>query len=260
MKMATLRTAAADLGLNLTSHHLEAFHRYWQELAEWNKRFNLTTVTDYEEVQIRHFLDSLLPLVALRGVEWSPSCGEGRAARPGWPLERRLLCADVGSGAGFPGVPLKILCPSWDVVLVESVGKKVQFLRHLVEVLSLRDVTVEHARAEQVGRKAHHRQQYDLVVARAVADLRVLAEYALPLLRRGGMLAVHKGSRAEKEVWAAQEAMEVLGGKVVRILAYELPSLVEPRRIVLVEKTAATPARYPRRPGIPQKRPLGSRG
>ncbi len=254
--MPTLRAAARDLGLVLTEEQVRAFHRHWQELVAWNKRFNLTTVTDYETAQVRHFLDSLLPLVALREVGWLPG-GERAARPPHWPPGRRLLCADIGSGAGFPGVPLKVVCPAWGMVLVESVGKKAQFLRHLVGVLALDDVRVEQARAEEVGRDPLHREQYDLVVARAVADLRVLAEYALPLLRRGGLLAAHKGSRAEQEVWEAEKALHILGGDVVRILSYELPGVVEPRRIVLVEKRSATPAPYPRRPGIPQKRPLG---
>ncbi len=255
-EMSALRAAARDLEINLTEDQVRAFHRHWQELMVWNKRFNLTTVTDYEAAQVRHFLDSLLPLVALREVGWLPG-GERTARPPHWPPGRRLLCADIGSGAGFPGVPLKVVCPSWGMVLVESVGKKAQFLRHLVSVLALDDVRVEHARAEEVGRDPLHREQYDLVVARAVADLPVLAEYALPLLRRGGLLAAHKGSRAEQEVWEAEKALRVLGGEVLRLLTYELPGVVEPRRIVLVEKRSATPALYPRRPGIPQKRPLG---
>lgn len=255
-EMSVLRAGARDLGLTLTEEQARLFHRHWRELVAWNRRFNLTTVTDCEAAQVRHFLDSLLPLVALREVGWSPICE--RAERPPhWPVGRRLLCADIGSGAGFPGVPLKVVCPTWGMVLVESVGKKAQFLRHLVSVLALEDVRVEHARAEELGRDPFHREQYDLVVARAVADLQVLAEYALPLLRRGGLLAAHKGSRAEQEVWEAEKALRVLGGNVVRVLSYELPGVVEPRRIVLVEKRSATPAPYPRRPGLPQKRPLG---
>mgnify|MGYP005840125255 CR=1 FL=1 len=259
MKMDFLRAGAETLGLNLTAEHLRTFYRYWQELSEWNERVNLTTVTDCEGVQVRHFLDSLLPLAALRTVGWPPL---DRKAKPSSEEGRGgpFLCADVGSGAGFPGVPLKIVCPSWSLVLVESVGKKAQFLRHLVQALCLQGVSVEQARAEDLGRKPGHREQYDLVVARAVADLRVLGEYTLPLVRRGGILAAHKGARAEREVWEAEEALNLLGGKVVRILSYELPGLVEPRRIVLVEKVATTPPQYPRRPGIPQKRPLGTPG
>lgn len=251
-EMPILREAARDLGITLTDAQVRSFQRHWQELVEWNRRFNLTTVTDYEAAQVRHFLDSLLPLVALREVGWAPPSG----CEAG-PHDPRLLLCDIGSGAGFPGVPLKVVCPSWHVVLVESVGKKARFLQHLVRATSLEGVQVEHARAEELGRQPTHRERYHLVVARAVAELRVLAEYALPLLRRGGMLAAHKGSRAEQEVWEAEEALRLLGGEARRILTYELPGVVEPRRIVLVEKRSATPPQYPRRPGIPQKRPLG---
>ncbi|MBC7223521.1 MAG: 16S rRNA (guanine(527)-N(7))-methyltransferase RsmG [Anaerolineae bacterium] len=253
-EMPILRAAARDLGLALTDAQVRAFQRHWQELVEWNRRFNLTTVTDYEAAQVRHFLDSLLPLVALREAQWAPPPGCEAE-----PHGQRFLVCDIGSGAGFPGVPLKVVCPSWHVVLVESVGKKARFLQHLVQALSLEGAQVEHARAEELGRRPAHRERYHLVVARAVADLRVLAEYALPLLQRGGVLAAHKGSRAEQEVWEAKAALRILGGEVHRILTYELPGVVEPRRIVLVAKRSATPPQYPRRPGIPQKRPLGGR-
>ncbi len=238
--MELLSKTAHRFGLRLTPEHLAAFQLYYDELVAWNRRFNLTAVTDYEQVQIRHFLDSLTCLLV-----------NGERARQ--PVMRVM---DVGSGAGFPGLPLKIVCPSLQLTLLEATGKKVQFLKHVVEGLALEGVQVIKGRAEEVGHSAQHREQYDLVVARAVAELPVLAEYALPFCRLGGRFVAQKGSAAEVEVASAERALAILGGHLRRIHTVELPGLAEPRRLVVVDKMALTPEKYPRRPGIPSKRPL----
>ena len=240
--MERLKSIAAGWGIQLETSQLQAFQRYYEELRAWNRRVNLTTVTGYEAVQVRHFADSLAVLLAVRDL---------RTAEP------RLV--DVGSGAGFPGLPLKIVNPTWQVTLVEATRKKTAFLQHLVEVLGLEGVEVVWARAEEVGRAPRYREQFDLATARAVAELAVLAEYALPLVRIGGRFVAQKGTEPEAELEAACRALELLGGEHVGTLPYELPGVAGPLHLVVVRKVAPTPAKYPRRPGMPEKRPLGQR-
>jgi 16S rRNA (guanine527-N7)-methyltransferase len=221
----------------LNEHHLESFKIYASELIEWNERFNLTAITDPIDIEVKHFLDSL-------------TCLRGIGLRP----EGKLI--DIGSGAGFPGLPLKITCPSLKVTLVESIGKKVEFCRHIVERLRLEAVEVFHDRAERLGHQDVHRQTYDWAVARAVAALPVLAEYDLPFLRLGGRAIIMKGETGPAEAHTAEGALQILGGRVAQLIPLELPQIVETRYLVLIDKVAATPVKYPRRPGIPEKRPL----
>lgn len=242
--MQLLADGAHQLGIPLTPEHLRAFQTHSDELLEWNRRFNLTAVVSPEQVQVRLFLDSLTCLLALSEATGAPIC----------PAPARLM--DVGSGGGFPALPLKVLWPSMDVALLEATGKKVTFLRHVVEHLSLQSVVVLHARAEEAGHQKEHREMYDLVTARAVAELPELLEYTLPFASRGGWLVLPKGSAAPGEAIAAEAALKKLGGRLHRLVPVEIPGLAEPRYIVLVEKVAPTPPEYPRRPGIPHKRPL----
>jgi 16S rRNA (guanine527-N7)-methyltransferase len=240
--MQRLASASAGLlHLQLTSEHLAAFQTYADELADWNARFNLTTISDPEAVQIKHFLDSLTCLLALHEA----------------PLPPGASLIDVGAGAGFPGLPLKIVCPEVQLTLLEATGKKVKFLDHLIARLRLNEVTALKARAEEVGHDPAHREQHDWALARAVAELPVLVEYLLPLVRVGGRCLAQKGTSAVDEARAAERAMKLLGGRLDRLIPVELPGLEEPRYLVVIEKVAPTPARYPRRPGLPAKNPLG---
>jgi 16S rRNA (guanine527-N7)-methyltransferase len=227
------------LGLKLTPQQRQAFRLYHKELVEWNARFNLTAVTDPEGVQIRHFLDSLSCLLVISDDA----------------IAQSLI--DVGSGAGFPGLPLKIIYPKLSLTLLEATGKKANFLRHLVDLMELRDVSVINARAEELGHDPAHREGYDWVVARAVAGMPTLVEYLLPLCRLGGRCLAQKGEGAAAEVSSAESAILLLGGRLNRLLPVELPGLAEIRHLVLIDKVARTPTKYPRRPGIPAKRPLG---
>jgi 16S rRNA (guanine527-N7)-methyltransferase len=226
------------LGLSLTQRQREAFLLYYQELLSWNARFNLTAITDSEGIQIRHFLDSLSCLLAIRDVQ------------------RGQSLIDVGSGAGFPGLPLKIIHPNLRLTLLEATGKKTDFLRHMVERLELRDVTIVHDRAEQLGQAPLHREAYDWVTARAVAAMPTLVEYLLPLCRLGGHCVAQKGEAAAAEVTSAEPAVLLLGGCLNRLVRVELPGLAETRYLVVIDKVARTPDRYPRPPGRPAKRPL----
>jgi 16S rRNA (guanine527-N7)-methyltransferase len=230
--------ARSLLGLELTPAQVAAFGLYAAELRAWNERFNLTAITDDEGIQVKHFLDSLSLL---------------RALPAGWGRGRLV---DVGTGAGFPGLPVKLLCPDLRLTLVEATGKKVTFLQAMVAKLRLSGVSVIKARAEELGQDPAHREQYDLAVARAVAELPVLAEYLLPLVRLGGHAIAQKGQDAPAEAHAAEGASRRLGGTLSQIIPVELPGIVETRHLVVYAKTAATPPLYPRRPGVPAKSPL----
>ena len=236
-----LVSGARELNVTLTERHLTAFETYYQELVAWNRRFNLTAITDWEGVLVRHFLDSLSCLKALPRAE----------------LAAGARVIDVGTGAGFPGLPLKIVCPGIRLTLLEATGKKVTFLEHIVRVLGLRGVRAIKGRAEELGRSPAHRERYDWALARAVAEMPTLAEYLLPLVRVGGAVLAQKGEEAAAEVHGADAAIVTLGGQVRQLLPVELRGLAETRYLVVVDKVAATPAKYPRRPGVPQKRPLG---
>ena len=251
--MELLRSGARALGLYLDARHLEMFERYYRELSSWNQRFNLTAITRYEDIQIKHFLDSLSCLLAL------PSSDRDGPIPNTVPLQSdsaELWCLDVGSGAGMPGLPLKIMLPGARMTLVEATGKKVAFLRHVVNVLGLEGVEVLHARVEDVGRTPEHRERYDLVLARAVAHLQVLAEYCLPLCRLGGRMIAPKGEDAVEEARASRRAMTVLGGSLVEIKPVALQGLDSKRYLVVVDKARRTPDAYPRRAGVPSRRPL----
>jgi 16S rRNA (guanine527-N7)-methyltransferase len=253
--MELLREGARVLGLQLTTEHLQAFRVYYQELHTWNRRFNLTTVTGYQEVQIKHFLDSLSCLMAL------PVPGANGYSRlpnvvPLSTQETPLQCIDVGSGAGFPGLPVKIMRPALHMTLLDSSRKKVSFLKHLVRCLDLDGVEPLWARAEEAGQDAHHRERYDVVLARAVADLTVLVEYCLPLCRKGGCFIAQKGTDIEAEMRNAEPATLMLGGRLRDIKTLRLPGLKDLRSLIVIDKVEQTPAQYPRRSGMPTKRPL----
>ena len=251
--MQILVEGARKLGLNLTSDQVAMFRRYRDELVAWRSRVNLTAITDDEGIQTKHFLDSLSCLVATtvpKSISSAPVPPGVCAFKP----DTRLI--DVGSGAGFPGLPLKIICPGIKLTLLEATGKKVEFLSHMVSLLHLRGVTVIKGRAEEVGRDTAHREQYDWAMARAVAEMSTLAEYLLPFVRIGGKALAQKGEDAPAEVALSEAAMIRLGGRLNRLIPVELTGIAETRYLVLMDKTAATPDQYPRRPGMPAKHPI----
>ena len=231
-------TAKSLLGLQLSPDQLVKLQVYENELMVWNERINLTAIRDLEGIRTKHFLDSLTVLLA-----WE---------RQGAPA--RII--DIGTGAGFPGLVLKLIWPTSQLTLVESVHKKADFCRYMVEKLDLQQVTVLSERAETVGQDPEHRQTYDLAVARAVARMPILMEYLLPLVHRNGMVMAMKGESAPAETQAAEKAIQLLGGKLHKLIRVELPAVVEERFIVVVDKIARTPEDYPRRVGVPSKNPL----
>jgi 16S rRNA (guanine527-N7)-methyltransferase len=240
--MQRLIEGAKALGLHLTARQQAAFQIYYEELVAWNQKFNLTAITDYEQVQIRHFLDSLSCLLAQEA--------QLVLNRP------QAHVIDVGSGAGFPGIPLKLVCPAMRLTLLEATGKKVTFLEHLVDRLGLRGVEAIKARAEELAHDPAYREQYDLALARAVAELPTVVEYTLPFCKVGGWVIAQKGEAGAAEAWKAGNSIAVLGGELRRVMPLHLPGLPEDRSLVIVHKVSPTPGAYPRRPGIPSKRPL----
>lgn len=228
---------AAAFGLTLTGRQQAQFERYLALLLLWNEQINLTAIREPEEIVIRHFLDSLTCALATADLNGS-----------------HLI--DVGTGAGLPGLPLKIIYPNLRLTLVDSVAKKTSFLQTVVAELELTGVHVVTERAEIIGRLPQHRAQYDWAVARAVAELRVLLEYLLPLCRLGGHVLAQKGESAVQEVADAVQALERLGGQVHSLQPVQLPGREQPHYLVVVTKQFDTPDRYPRRVGIPAKRPL----
>jgi len=224
-------------GFELNEKQLEQFERYFRLLVEWNEKVNLTAITERAEVYAKHFFDSLSLAfhINIRNI--------------------RSFC-DVGSGAGFPGIPLKIVFPELQLTIVDSLNKRILFLQHVTEQLGLTNVQCVHGRAEDIARKEEHRDAYDLSTARAVAKLSVLAEFCLPFVKPGGMFVAMKGSEVEEEVLEARYSLSELKGKWLGTDRMELPDGAGMRHFVRIEKIAPTPKRYPRKAGTPLKQPL----
>ena len=237
MKPEEFYAHLADLGFPLTDRQKEQYERYFELLVEWNEKINLTAITDKDEVYLKHFYDSIAPI--LQGlIENQPI---------------RLL--DIGAGAGFPSLPMKILFPELDVTIIDSLNKRINFLHLLAEELDLSGVHFYHGRAEDFAQDKTFRAQFDLVTARAVARMQVLSELTIPYLKVGGRLLALKASNAPEELEEAKNALNLLFSKVEDNLQYELPN-GDPRYITIVEKKKETPNKYPRKAGMPNKRPL----
>lgn len=226
-----------QLNIELTAQQWEQFERYRQELLDWNERINLTAIKDPEEVLIKHFLDSLSLLMAYD--------------RP----QTRLL--DIGAGAGFPGLPLKIVRPAWQVVLLEATGKKVTFLQHVIETLQLKDVVAVHGRAEELAHKPEYRAKFDLVTARAVASLPTLLEYAAPYCRVGGQIILLKKGEIADELARGKRAAKEVGVSLKADIVVNLPGLDDGRRLLVWEQQKKCPAQFPRSGSLMAKKPLG---
>ena len=233
---ALLSAGAREFKLDLTPAQLDQFSRYADLLMEWNERLNLTSITDPREIVIKHFLDSL-------------------SVAPRIPAGS-LKLIDVGAGAGLPGLPIKLARPNISLTLLEATRKKCDFLQAVIEELKLDHTSVVNARAEEAGRTAEHREQYDIAVARAVADLPVLAEYLLPFVKVGGVAIAQKAGGMEDEVDRAETAILLLGGLSGEIVRVRVPGLDTERTLIIMEKIARTPDDYPRRTGVPSKKPL----
>lgn len=223
--------------INVSDRQLEQFELYFRELVAWNEKMNLTGITEREQVYVKHFYDSASLSFLI-------------------PMEEIASVGDIGSGAGFPGIPLRILFPHLKVTIVDSLNKRIGFLRHLVDVLSLPGVECLHGRAEELAHNRQYRDSFDLVTARAVARLNVLNEFCLPFVRDGGLFVAMKGSDPAEELEEAAFSMKELKAKLERIHSLELPSDDAKRHLVVMRKIGKTPNKYPRKPGMPLKNPL----
>ncbi|MBK9006275.1 MAG: 16S rRNA (guanine(527)-N(7))-methyltransferase RsmG [Anaerolineae bacterium] len=236
--MEKLVRAAQELfNVHITGRQVMSLITYEKELLEWNQKFNLTAIRDSESIRTKHFLDSFSCVLA-------------------WNANPPASLIDVGTGAGFPGLALKILYPNLKLTVVDSVGKKAMFCQHIVGTLGLSEVSVIQARAEDLGHNKNHREAYDWAVARAVANLNVLSEYLLPLVKVNGTMLAQKGETARAEAKSAKKAMKLLGGELRELIPVNLPDVEDDRYLVLVDKVAATPEKYPRKAGMPAKQAL----
>lgn len=225
------------LNINLTEKQIKQFIRYYELLIEWNQYINLTAITDYDEVMKKHFIDSL-SLVKVY------NCNETKSV------------IDVGTGAGFPGLALKIAFPMFHVKLLDSLNKRVQFLNHVISELKLENINVIHGRAEDFARPDKLREKYDLCVSRAVANLTTLSEYCLPYVKVGGQFIAYKSEKAQEEIENSKSAIKILGGSIDDVKFFVLPNSDYQRNLVIINKIKETPNKYPRKAGMPAKEPI----
>ncbi len=226
-----------DKGIILSSKQLQQFERYFELLVEWNEKMNLTAITEKEDVYLKHFFDSISAAFFVN-------------------LNRPIHLCDVGAGAGFPSIPLKICFPDLKVSIVDSLQKRITFLNNLAKELELDQTSFYHDRAETFAKNKHHREKYDMVTARAVARMSVLSELCLPLVKVGGTFVAMKAANAKEELEKAQKGIKILGGNVQEVHSFTLPLEESERNIIIVKKDKSTPTKYPRKPGTPNKLPL----
>ena len=237
MKPETFYSLLAKQNINLTDQQKFQFERYFELLVEWNQKINLTAITEKEEVYLKHFYDSIAPILQ------------------GLIENQEIKLLDIGAGAGFPSLPMKILYPQLDVTIIDSLNKRINFLQLLAEELGLEGVHFYHGRAEDFAQDKKFRAQFDIVTARAVARMQVLSELTIPYLKVGGKLLALKASNAPEELTESKNALNLLFSKVEDNISYTLPN-GDPRYITVVEKKKETPNKYPRKAGMPNKRPL----
>ncbi|WP_066713803.1 16S rRNA (guanine(527)-N(7))-methyltransferase RsmG [Clostridium sp. Marseille-P299] len=226
-----------ELNIHLSEYQLEQFEKYYELLIEWNSFMNLTAITDYEEVLVKHFLDSLVISKV-----WNPED------------KKRVL--DMGTGAGFPGIPLKIAYPNLEIVLMDSLNKRIKFLNEVITTLDLKDIKAIHGRAEELGRNKEYRETFDLCVSRAVARLVSLSEFCIPFVKKSGYFIPYKSGKIKEELEEAKNAIQLLGGKLVLEESFLLPNTDVERTLVVINKVKETPSQYPRGGGKPLKAPL----
>ena len=226
-----------ELDITLSEKQQAQFYRYYELLVEWNKVMNLTGITEYEEVNEKHFIDSLSIVKVL-------------------DMNKVSTVIDVGTGAGFPGIPLKIAFPHLKVTLLDSLNKRIKYLDTVIDELELNDIHTIHGRAEEYARKEEYREKYDLAVSRAVANLSTLSEYCVPYVKVGGMFVPYKSGEIDEEVKAAQTALKVLGGKQTEVVKFTLPGSDINRSFVKIQKVKSTGKKFPRRAGLPTNEPI----
>jgi 16S rRNA (guanine527-N7)-methyltransferase len=227
----------SELGLTITEEQIEKFDKYYEMLIETNKVMNLTSITEYDEVIIKHFIDSLL-VVNIFDINQS----------------KKMI--DVGTGAGFPGIPIKIMFPHLQITLLDSLNKRLKFLNNVIDELGLESIETVHGRAEEYAKNKEYREKYDLCVSRAVSNLATLSEYCLPYVKTGGTFISYKSGTVQEEATEAEKAIKILGGQLRDITYFQLPDSEIDRSLVIIDKKKPTPGKYPRKAGTPLKEPL----
>lgn len=230
-----IKEYAKEIDILLNQEQINQFYLYMQILLEWNEKINLTAITKPEEIILKHFVDSITIAKYLKS---------------------NAKIIDVGTGAGFPGIPLKIIRQDIEVTLLDSLNKRVNFLNEVIEKLALPKIQAIHSRAEEAGKSKKYRENFDIATSRAVANLSTLAEYLLPFVKQGGQVIAMKGATIEEELEASQKAIKVLGGKIKKIDTFCLPKSDIDRNVIILQKEKTTPAKYPRKPGTPAKEPI----
>lgn len=225
------------ININLSDKQIEQFLGYYDLLVEWNSFMNLTAITDFDEVVLKHFIDSM-------------------AICQHYEFKENFSLIDIGTGAGFPGIPLKILFPDSKITLLDSLNKRINFLNTVIDKLKLQNIETIHGRAEDFAKQKDYRENYDFVVSRAVANLSTLSELCIPFIKEGGIFLSYKSEKAEEELDKAKNAIKILGGSVKNQISYVLPDSDMNRTLIVVEKEKATPKKYPRKAGTPSKEPL----
>jgi len=231
---------AQRLGINLNNEQIRKFSRYLELLVQWNQKINLTSLKTTQEIIIKHFLDSISCIKVINK----------------YVNTEGISVIDVGAGAGFPGMPIKIICPSIRLSLLEARKKKTIFLKKVTEEINFQKVKILNGRAETFGKGPDHRERYDIAISRAVAPLNVLSEYCLPLVRAGGLFIAQKGRSYKKETEKSFKTIQVLGGELIGVENVRIPFINQERRLLVIKKIKDTPSKYPRKEGLPQKRPL----
>lgn len=227
----------SDLGISLSDKQIEQFLNYYELLVEWNSFMNLTAITDFDEVILKHFVDSISLCKYIS-------------------FQHGDTLIDIGTGAGFPGIPIKIICPDCKITLLDSLNKRINFLNTVIEQLHLTDIITIHGRAEDIAKTKEHRENYNYAISRAVANLSTLSELCIPFVKQNGYFISYKSEKGNEELLEAKNAIEILGGSVDKQISYQLPDSDLSRNLILIRKRNITPKKYPRKAGIPSKEPL----
>ena len=231
----TITFLAKEIDIGFNEEQIEKFYKYMQLLLEWNEKINLTAITDPKEIILKHFIDSLTILKYIK---------------------KGAKVIDVGTGAGFPGIPLRILRDDINLTLLDSLNKRINFLKLVIDELKLKNVDTIHGRAEEIGKNKRYRESFDISFSRAVANLSTLSEYLIPLVKIGGISISMKGSEIKEEIEKSKKAITLLGGNINKIDFFELPQSDIKRNLIIIEKEKSTPAKFPRKPGLPSKEPI----
>ena len=227
----------SDLGISLSDKQIEQFLNYYELLVEWNSFMNLTAITDFDEVILKHFVDSISLCKYIS-------------------FQKGDTLIDIGTGAGFPGIPIKIICPDCKITLLDSLNKRINFLNTVIEQLHLTDIITIHGRAEDIAKTKEHRENYNYAISRAVANLSTLSELCIPFVKQNGYFISYKSEKGNEELLEAKNAIEILGGSVDKQISYQLPDSDLSRNLILIRKRNITPKKYPRKAGTPSKEPL----